>query len=150
MAKPQAQRQKDYRLRHPEKVRAARKEYVRQNRAKINEIRTRSHHADPTRKLLSLARRRAKLRGLDFDLDKKDLVIPEFCPVLGIKIVVGGAGTGFCDASPTLDRIDNAKGYVRDNVAVVSWRANRIKCDATVEELEKVFLFYRDLRRAEA
>jgi hypothetical protein len=40
------------------------------------------------------------------------------------------------------DRKDNARGYVKDNVRVISWRANRLKSDATLEELR---LLVRDL-----
>jgi hypothetical protein len=42
------------------------------------------------------------------------------------------------DNAPTLDRINNSCGYVPGNVAVISWRANRIKCDATPEELRRI------------
>jgi hypothetical protein len=40
-----------------------------------------------------------------------------------------GAGT------PSLDRIDSSLGYVKGNVWVISWRANHIKTDATLDEL---------------
>lgn len=49
-----------------------------------------------------------------------------------------GDGPGPRDGSPTLDRIVPDKGYVRENVWVISGRANRIKNDATIEELELI------------
>jgi hypothetical protein len=49
------------------------------------------------------------------------------------------------DASPELDRIVPSLGYVKGNVLVVSRRANRIKTDATVEELQQVASFYAAL-----
>lgn len=65
------------------------------------------------------------------------------CPVLGIPLF---KGTGkLTDNSPTLDRIDSTGGYTKDNVLVVSARANRIKSDATIEELLKVALYYLQL-----
>jgi hypothetical protein len=83
------------------------------------------------------AKNRAKRSGIPFELDKQDIHIPETCPVLGIPLFVS-TGTRQSDNSPTLDRINNAKGYVRGNVLVISWRANNIKSNATVLELEKV------------
>jgi len=38
------------------------------------------------------------------------------------------------DNSATIDRIDNGLGYVKDNVLIVSWRANRLKSDGTAED----------------
>jgi hypothetical protein len=47
------------------------------------------------------------------------------------------------DNYPTLDRWDNAKGYVPGNVFVISWRANRIKWDCSLVELEAVAKYAR-------
>jgi hypothetical protein len=49
------------------------------------------------------------------------------------------------DGSPSLDRIDPKKGYVKGNVAVISYKANRIKQDATPEELEAVASWLRSV-----
>jgi hypothetical protein len=37
-----------------------------------------------------------------------------------------------------LDRIDNNEGYVKGNVAVISFRANTLKNNATAEELRAI------------
>lgn len=105
-----------------------------------------SHRSDPALSMLRSAKARAKKRGLAFDLTREDIAIPSLCPVLGIELVQG-VWSGFIDSSPTLDRIDSAGGYTRGNVVVISWRANRIKCDATVSEMKKLYDFYsaRDL-----
>lgn len=71
-------------------------------------------------------------------MTKDDFTIPEHCPVLGIKLEYGTGTGGFIDASPTLDRIRPELGYVLGNIEVVSWRANRIKCDGTLEEILKI------------
>jgi hypothetical protein len=47
--------------------------------------------------------------------------------------------------SPSLDRIDNSKGYIEGNVIVVSWRANNLKRDASIQELQKIVEFYQRL-----
>ena len=91
-------------------------------------------------KLLYAARARAKKRGLSFELKLSDIVIPPTCPVLGIPIAAGHSAnkTGPAASAPTLDRINPALGYVPGNVAVISWRANRLKSDATLAELRAV------------
>ena len=49
------------------------------------------------------------------------------------------------DLTPSIDRINPKKGYVKENIIVVSMKANRIKTDATVEEIRKVADFYEKL-----
>ena len=97
---------------------------------------------DPRLKLLYAARKRAKQNGLECTITVDDIVIPEFCPALGIKLEARvGAGRSNREdigSSPSLDRIDNSKGYVPGNVAVISLRANMIKTDATAAELKAV------------
>lgn len=89
--------------------------------------------------MLSTARRRAADRGLEFDLQITDVAIPEKCPVLGLDLK---ASTGrMQNCSPTLDRIDSSRGYTRDNVRVISWRANRLKSDATIEEVAAILAY---------
>ena len=88
------------------------------------------------------AKKRAKQKGLDFNIELGDIPeIPERCPVLGIKIKSNTTNAPL-DSSPSLDRIDSSKGYIKGNVRIISNRANRIKADATVEELRKVLENY--------
>ncbi len=90
------------------------------------------------------ARHRAKKKGLPFDITENDIELPEFCPVLGIKLVIGeGQNPRRNYASPTLDRVKNEKGYVRGNVRVISARANSLKSDASVEEMEAVIAYMK-------
>jgi hypothetical protein len=88
------------------------------------------------------AKHRAKRDGLPFDITPADIVIPEFCPVLGIKFEHGvGQST---DSSPTLDKIIPEFGYVRGNIKVISFRANSIKRDATADEVRKVLRYMEE------
>ena len=93
--------------------------------------------------LWNAAKQRAKKQRLPFDLsplDLKELGIPDVCPVLGIPInKSAGDGSGERnDNSPSLDKFIPALGYVKGNVHVISWRANRMKSDGTPEEWQKI------------
>lgn len=91
-----------------------------------------------SQKLVWESRRRAKELGVAHTITWEDVLVPEFCPALGIKLEVNPTGVGFHDASPSIDRIKPENGYVPGNVVVISFRANRIKHNATVEELKAV------------
>lgn len=106
---------------------------ARANAAYDPEDRLVKHKADPRRRMLAMAKFRAKRKGVPFDLSIADFGVPEFCPALGIRLTVKGAKMS--DASPTLDRLRPGLGYIRGNVRVISLKANRIKNDATVNEL---------------
>ena len=101
--------------------------------------------ANPEAWLLRSAKSRAKKSGLPFTLSDGDISIPATCPVLGIPLKPSPRGR--CDTSPSLDRVDNNKGYVPGNIVVVSWRANRLKNDASSSELRKLADFYQTLER---
>lgn len=87
-----------------------------------------------------LTRIRVKCRKdkIPFNLELKDIIIPEFCPVLGLKLQKSDIQGNPLPSSPSVDRIFPDKGYVKGNIAIISFRANRIKNDATKEELQKV------------
>ena len=85
------------------------------------------------------AKARAEASNLDFNIDLSDIIIPEKCPILGIKLILNSSRP--IDESPALDRINNALGYIRGNVVVISSRANRIKSDATASELFAIARF---------
>ena len=99
------------------------------------------------RLLVNKARARARESGVLCTITADDLTIPDFCPLLGIplKRCVGGSpGPG----SPSIDRIDPARGYVPGNVWVISHRANRIKGDASAGELIRIGKALRNLHPA--
>lgn len=88
--------------------------------------------------LFYAARHRAKEFGLPFTIEKADVVIPEFCPVLGVKLFSGDR-----DTSASIDRIIPELGYVKDNIEVISMRANRLKNNASIEEIEKILAWMK-------
>jgi hypothetical protein len=109
-------------------------EYYHRNSATIIANKKARHHANPLNILFGTAKRRAKRDDLLFTITKDDIRIPELCPLLGIPLKVHCGRPG--DGSPTLDRIDNTKGYIPGNVWVISYKANTIKSNASLQELE--------------
>lgn len=93
---------------------------------------------NPKSRMLIDARSRAKKRGLLFDLTLEDIVVPEFCPVLGFRLVASSTFGRPARNSPSLDQINPGKGYTKGNVWVISWRANKLKSDASLEELTRL------------
>lgn len=87
------------------------------------------------------AKQRARKRGKAFNLTLDDIIIPEFCPVLNIPLYKSPEGrTG---NTPSLDRIDNTKGYIKGNVAVISWEANLFKRNHTLEDFERMVTYLK-------
>lgn len=84
-------------------------------------------------RLLSDARYRAKRKGTEFNLKVEDLRVPERCPALGVVLRWDDGAP--LDLKPSLDRIDNSKGYTRQNTRIVSFRANYLKGNATPKEV---------------
>jgi hypothetical protein len=87
------------------------------------------------------ARGRARRAKIPFSISEADVVIPEFCPVLGLKLQRGEKKFG--PSSPSLDKIVPILGYVPGNVGVISWRANEIKSNATIDELTAVLCWLK-------
>lgn len=98
----------------------------------------------PERILLYDAKCRAKRKALEFNITIEDIVIPSVCPIMNIPLYSRtGLYNNGIDNSPSLDRIDNTKGYIKGNVAVVSARANKLKRDITVEQAERLIKYMK-------
>jgi hypothetical protein len=95
--------------------------------------------------LVTASKQRAIQKGLEHNITVEDIkeIYPKdgCCPVFGFKLEFGSAG--FRDCSPSIDRIDPSKGYVKENIQILSWRANRLKVDATIEELEMLLSYLK-------
>ena len=79
--------------------------------------------------------------GVEFSVSFGELEFPTHCPVLGIELDYFADGRA--ENAVTFDRLDSSKGYVSGNVAIISWRANRIKNNGTAEEHQKIADFMR-------
>lgn len=89
------------------------------------------------------AEKRAKDKGLEFTITKEDIVIPEVCPVLGIPIY-RDCDNDSRDNSPSVDRIDSSKGYTKDNICVISMRANQIKNSGGLREHQLIVDYIKE------
>ena len=85
------------------------------------------------KRIFNRAKHRAKKRGIPFEIELEDIIIPEVCPVFLKPFIYG-----HIDWTYSLDRINPRYGYIKGNIAVISNKANRIKNDATLDELKEV------------
>lgn len=124
----------------PEQKRESCRKWRAENLEKARQI-GRNHQRNrrlekPAEYMVTRARIRARDKNLPFALTPGDIVIPAVCPALGIPLRIGTGGP--TDNSPSLDRLVPERGYVPGNVTVISYLANRIKNNATVDELAAV------------
>jgi hypothetical protein len=124
--------QNGYRARNRDILNEKQKEYAKRPEVKA-QLRV-YYRKNTIKNLLAEARKRARAQNLPYELKASDLVVPAICPVLGIPIIPGGPR----DNWPSIDRHVPARGYVVDNVQIISMRANFLKRDGTLEEIEKL------------
>lgn len=84
-----------------------------------------------------------------FDLDYMALALtaPDICPIFKIPLIYFGTNENSRPRPDmaSIDRIDNTKGYTMDNVIIISFKANAIKSNASVDEMVAVSTFYKNL-----
>lgn len=132
--------QKAYYLNNKEYVKSKVKEYNQNNKKSIA-IRKAIYYRDTIKsRIIYEAKRRAVELNVPFNISEEDIIIPKVCPVLGIELFIGSDNF---ETSPSLDRVVPELGYVKSNINVISHRANRIKTDASLEELEKITNYVR-------
>ena len=71
-----------------------------------------------------------------------DIIIPTYCPILKIKLLF--SKNIVQDNSPSVDRIIPELGYVKGNIQIISFKANRIKGHATINELELIIKYIKN------
>jgi hypothetical protein len=85
--------------------------------------------------LYHASKQRAKKHNIEFNIEISDIVVPTHCPILKCEFDhARRKGRKWNGAS--IDRIDNNKGYVKGNVWIISDLANRMKQNATIEQLK--------------
>jgi hypothetical protein len=133
-----------YQLRREDYLKQKKEQY--KANVEVYSARNRSQYEKVTQKRMFITSKgRAKKRNVPFDIELHDIIVPEFCPVLGIKLELNFTHSKF--SSPSLDRIIPEKWYVKGNIIVISLKANQIKNCSTIDELQQVYEFYNKLIR---
>lgn len=165
MAKTQERRdyEKNWREVNKERNRASKKKWDLKHRAEVLEYRktyrsspggiqvrknygltyyeSMSEEARKTR-ILNHAKQNAKKSGREFSITKADMVWNVFCPVFGTPLNYGKPKNGkYSWDTPSIDRTDPSKGYIPGNVVIMSWRANMLKCDGTLQEFASLLSY---------
>lgn len=125
--------------RNPGKKKYAMTDEKKKEKHKLRERELRKKY--PERYMLYAAKRNSKNKNIEFTLKLHDINIPDYCPVLGIEINKNMTYTNY--NSPSIDRIDNDKGYTPDNIVIVCDRVNRLKKDAKIEELKQILKYMK-------
>lgn len=85
-------------------------------------------------RIIAIAKYRAIKNNLNFNIKLADIELPEYCSIMNTKLEYKGNTRGNPN-SASLDRIDNSKGYIKDNIQVISLHANTMKSNANFEQL---------------
>lgn len=132
MTMTDAERQRLWRKRNPdvhrERDQAWRVANPERARQLYREKDRRWREANPEKYLLNHCRYRAKKLGREFSLDLeyvRALTAPMVCSVTGLALRWDwSAGRRRNPLAPSIDRMDNAQGYVHGNVRLVCWAFN--------------------------
>ncbi len=99
----------------------------------------------PIKSLYNSLKYSARKRKIPFTLtliELNNLTFPITCPILGMPIRFNNKQQ---DDSISIDRIDSTLGYTIDNIVVISWKANRLKSNASLLEMNKISEFYTNI-----
>lgn len=82
---------------------------------------------------------RAERKGIEFGLTFGEIPVPDVCPITLEPLVTHGKRAG--NNKPSIDRIDNTKGYVPDNIAIISCGANRAKSNLGLDAVRRLLTY---------
>lgn len=138
--------QRQYHIVNSEKTNAIAKRSYYENRGQRLSSRKNKHEAEPWHQMVITARRTATKDNLPFDIDShyvKTIFPCDWkCPVFNFDLSISSKGQTR-DNSPSLDKIVPSLGYVRGNVVIISLKANRMKNNGTLRELEQLVDYLR-------
>lgn len=116
------------------------RKYYKENREQLilnaKNYQAQLRKTNPVKRLLQYKKKECKQKNLPFDLTIVDILVPTHCPILGIPISFAEKHGN--DNRAELDRIIGDLGYIKGNVQILSRKANRMKSNASFEELIKI------------
>ena len=131
---------KNYAIKNRETIRNNQRKRYKENPAKTTKYKKEYYIKNREYLLFLKAKTRARKHSRDFNIELSDIILTSNCPVLLTTYDLTGKNRWL---SPSLDRIDNSKGYLKNNVMVISYRANSLKKDGTIEEFKKILSFLK-------
>lgn len=135
--------QQRYQKRHRDRQNKWQRDWYNRNKEKESLRKQDQRTTDPIGYILSRIKSKAKREGREFNLSREDIVIPEICPVLLIPLKFGPYKERW--SSPSVDRIDNSRGYTKDNVAIISFKANMYKSNMSKEDIKRLYDYVSDI-----
>ena len=125
---------KNYKQNNKEHIKKYHKIYSKKNYTTENRRKKRINNIES--EMFQAAKSRAKLKNLEFNITKEDIIIPNNCPIFGVTLNFENKNN-----VPTLDRIDSGEGYIKGNIQVICFKANRLKNNGTIDEFKKIIYF---------
>lgn len=86
------------------------------------------------KRIYDRAKGRAIRKGLPFNLELSDIVLPEVCPVFGKPFIYGDHMWTY-----SIDKIEPDLGYIKGNTIIISNKANMMKNTATTEDVRMLY-----------
>lgn len=115
-----------------EKIAESKKRYRKENITEIKQKEKRRYKTNCIDYILRNIKKKCIDKNIPYTITKEDIIIPEKCPILGIDIIVGSES--LWENSPSIDRLVPELGYTKENVRIISRRANTIKNCGTAAE----------------
>lgn len=111
--------------------------FCRKNRRMVTDLRKKRPDDQRYRMWVS-SRNRSHQSGMEHTIHLTDIPLPKYCCYLGVELLyylANETGADYQWNLASLDRIDSSRGYVPGNIQVISFLANKMKQDATIEQL---------------
>jgi hypothetical protein len=144
-------RRRKYHIKNKKRENECGKQWHKNNRERVRKRCIQRKGKYPARLILERTKARAKKKNFSFDLTEgwvQKKLNKGICEATGIELICNEYYEDKGPFVPSIDRLDNSKGYTKDNCQMVIWIYNRAKgtsdlktlykmCKAFVEKYEK-------------